>query len=294
MHASAENANRRRQLPHWLVALVVLLTGAFTMWAMSMTKLRGPTLAWEQAHNMVDDVWGQHDSAPVPQLAPTWTAAPPAWTTTPPAPRSGGPRQVAGFPGVPAITAGARRIHADRGVCTNCHTVLTAQGARVPSITSLSVMPHAYRGVCSNCHEFTFGTAAASRPVARVIPGTAAIAPPAPAKKQPTEAEWQGMELAPTARGVVVAGVEGVAAQRGVLVDDVVASVNGVATPTMADFVAVTRNGKLRAGTMIVRRAGQRLAFELGAKPATTPQAPPPGTNFLPPRSPVGPQQAQF
>ena len=290
MSVPTDTAHRRKQLPQWLVAVVILLTGAFTMWAMSMTSLRGPSMAWEQAHDMVDSVWGQQkDSPQMPSPGPAWAAIPQVSV-------GNGARQVAGFPGVPSIVAGVRPIHADRGVCTNCHSVLTAQRAPVPSISSLSVMPHAYRGVCSNCHEFTFGAATASRPVARTLPGAPGIAAPPAPRKQPAEAEWQGLEVMPSAGRVMVAGVEGVAAQRGVLANDIVTSINGVATPTMADFVAVTANGKLKAGTMIVRRGGQRLAFELGTKPAPAPQAPLPAAgNTLPPLTqPTGPHQVQF
>jgi S1-C subfamily serine protease len=89
--------------------------------------------------------------------------------------------------------------------------------------------------------------------------------PPSPA--QPTEAEWQGLEVAPSPQGVLVAGAEGNAMRAGVLAGDLVASVNGASVASMADFVSATQNGLLAQGTIIVRRNGQRLAFELSSSP---------------------------
>jgi hypothetical protein len=52
----------------------------------------------------------------------------------------------------PTIVWGAPIPHSDRGVCTNCHGILTKRGLPVPMVYSFSRRPHEYRGVCENCH----------------------------------------------------------------------------------------------------------------------------------------------
>jgi hypothetical protein len=137
----------------------------------------------------------------------------------------------------------------------------------VPAISALSVMPHAYRGVCNNCHEVKVLPLGA--PVAGVItvPSTGAMAgnPPKP-MRAPTEAEWLGLEVGVAPQGVLVNGVEGMAKRAGMRVGDMITSINAVPVDTVADFVAVTQNGGLMQGTVIARREGQRLAFELGPR----------------------------
>lgn len=129
------------------------------------------------------------------------------------------------------------------------------------------------------------GAVAGTAPAPAPTPGPAAPPP------QPTEAEWQGLEVGPKPNGVVVAGVEGLAARAGVLAGDAVSSVNGMRVAQMTDFVSATNNGRLALGTLIVRRGGQRLAFELGTAPPsglTSPTANPPpiGAPVLPPAPP--------
>lgn len=274
--SEAQPERRSRSLPPWVMVLVLLLTAGFTVWAMSMTGFKGPAAAWDQAHDVVDGVWGQEHDPGVPQIA--------GWGLPTPL-EPGAAKQVAGLPGVPPIIAGVRAPHADRGVCTSCHSVLSPQSLPIPSITSTSTMTHEYRGVCSNCHQLAVSGAL---PAARM---TAAAAP----TPGPAEAEWLGLEVAPSSGGVVVKGVEGLGARRGVLANDLVSSINGVAISSMQDFVRVTQNGALTQGALIVSRAGQRLAFELA--PSTPPLtiAPSPAFGATPSfqRAPAA-QEAQF
>jgi hypothetical protein len=81
----------------------------------------------------------------------------------------------------PEIVWGAPRPHSDRGVCTNCHAILTKRGQGVPMVFSFSRRPHEYRGVCENCHSVgVMGSARAgtqvglrSSPPTRVDPAAA-------------------------------------------------------------------------------------------------------------------------
>lgn len=155
--------------------------------------------------------------------APLLAATPVAWQPLPGQPP-------AGTGGAPVIRAGAVPAHADRGVCTACHTVVGAAGAVLPAVSGSSVMLHGYRGVCSNCHRIagpqppvqlggptapTPGVpwatavpplaaavpplAAAAPPFAAAAPPLAAAAPPfaAAAPFAPTEGEWLGLEVSP-------------------------------------------------------------------------------------------------
>ena len=77
----------------------------------------------------------------------------------------------------------------------------------------------------------------------------------------------------------------------GVQPGDTVVSVNGKPITTMADFVAVTQDGDLRQGTMIAKRGGQKLAFELRRKvrnQGVAPQPVPTGMTQM-----MAPQPAQ-
>jgi hypothetical protein len=141
------------------------------------------------------------------------------------------------------------------------------QGMPVPAISALSAMPHAYRGVCNNCHEVKVMPLGA--PVAGMItlPPAGAMTGNTPnGMRAPTEAEWMGLEVGVAPQGVLVNGVEGMAKRAGMRVGDVIMSINAVPVRTVADFVAVTQNGGLMQGTVIARREGQRLAFELGPR----------------------------
>jgi hypothetical protein len=189
---------------------------------------------------------------------------------------------VAGATGPPVIPAGAVAPHTDRGVCTNCHMVVSSRQNPIPAISANSTMPHEFRGVCSNCHRLAiqggpntnpYRTQAAT-PVAAVrqvvTPGTMAPA------RTATEGEWMGLEVTPitplTARqygvfdgtpGLVVAEAEGQAATVGIRAGDVVVSVNGVPITYMADFFQATRNGTLTQGVVEVVRQGQRLSVNI-------------------------------
>jgi S1-C subfamily serine protease len=250
-------SGKRKPLPRWVVVFVILAAAGITVVAMSMSGMRGPALAWERANQSIETAWfGQTPDETgglvVGAAAPSDPALPVAAAIT-----------------APVIIAGAPMPHADRGVCTGCHSTVTPAGTAVPAIRSSSVMTHEYRGVCANCHQMRssalpgFGS-----PVAAVqVPG----GPPAANARQPTEAEWQGLEVGPSAGGVVINGVEGAAQRAGVLAGDVVSSVNAVPVASVAEFLKVTDNGVLAQGTVIVRRGAQRLAFELGAAGGTQP-----------------------
>lgn len=274
MNSAATNA-ARKPLPRWVVLAAVLISGGITAWAMWATGLRGPHQSWDQAQGIVEQVWpGEHDS----RSFQAWGSSDSSNGTA--------ARTVAALPGVPSIVWGAQRTHADRGVCTNCHAVVSPQGVSVPSIRSFSSMTHEYRGVCVNCHQITLAPNPMGLSVAQTAVGTPAspqavvppqtLAPPPPPRAQPTEGEWKGLEVAPTPQGVGVAGTEGEAARVGVLQGDVITSVNATPILSMTDFVQATQNGTLARGTLIVTRANQRLAFELGQAPAALPALPPP------------------
>jgi hypothetical protein len=249
----------------------IVATAVVTAWAMSETGMAGPLMSWEAAEEAVEGVWA---GTTVPQAAPGTVAPTPA----PGSPNAA--RTVAALPGVPPIVSGAVAPHADRGACTTCHAVSTAQGAPVPSINSNAAMPHVYRGICANCHQITTGPGAMGNAVA----GIASVPAPTPGlgaqtTPPPTEAEWNGLEVSDGPQGVVVAAAEGTSALTGVQKGDVVDSVNGQQVRTLSDFVQVTQNGALTQGAMIVQRNGQRLAVELGATGAA---APTPGPFGLP------------
>jgi len=310
----SEQQETKKSLPRWLVLVVVLATGGITTAAMFATGLRGPVMAWERASKGVEAVWpGEPQaaaSAPVQAAAPA--AVPAAQPLPQPVPQPvaqpvGQPQvqfgtamgpglpgpvvPVAAQPGVPVIIWGTPIGHGDRGPCTNCHSVVFPQGMPVPAISALSVMPHAYRGVCNNCHEVKVMPLGA--PVAGMItvPPAGGMAGNAPkAMRAPTEAEWMGLEVGVAAQGVLVNGVEGMAKRAGMRVGDVIASINAVPVRTVADFVAVTQNGGLMQGTVIARREGQRLAFELGPREGQQPQAQP---QPQPPLQPQGMQMEQ-
>lgn len=278
----SDQQETKKSLPRWLVLVVVLATGGITTAAMFATGLRGPSLAWDRASKGVESVWpGEAQAAsPMPVQAATPMAAQAAQPAMPAtaqpvaqpmmqgtafAGMPGPVVPVAAQPGVPIIIWGTPIGHGDRGPCTNCHSVIMPQGMPVPAISALSVMPHAYRGVCNNCHEVKVLPLGA--PVAGMItvPQAGAMAGNPP-KRAPTEAEWMGLEVGVAPQGVLVNGVEGMAKRAGLRVGDVIASINAVPVPTVADFVAVTLNGKLTQGAVIARREGQRLAFELGPR----------------------------
>jgi hypothetical protein len=114
------------------------------------------------------------------------------------------------------------------------------------------------------------GAAPAFNPTVGVPPG-AATPPPGP-----QEVEWLGIEANGGINGVMIGAVEGVAQRAGLMAGDVVVSLNGVPVDSPATMEALTQNGNLQQGTMIVRRNGQRMAFELRNTPAPGIVAPSP------------------
>jgi len=251
--ANSVNVEERKPLPRWLVVPLIVASAAVTAAAMSMTGMRGPAVAWERANRGIEQAWFGEQGAP--QLIPPNDPVLP----------------VAGSPAVPTIVAGAVMTHADRGVCTACHAVVTLQGTPVPAINSLSSMPHAFRGVCSNCHVARPARTAFASPVAGTPVSPPPAPPPAPAV---TEGEWQGLEVSAGPTGVVVRSAEGSAGLLGIRAGDVVGSINGVPVQSVADFVRITQGGTLAQAAIIVRRGGQRLAFELGGSQNAAPPAP--------------------
>ncbi len=285
----SEKPEAKKPLPRWLIVALLVICAAVTAAAMSMTGLRGPSVAWDRANRTIETVWsGDPNAGDITAKLSTQPTAMP----------------VAAMPTVPVIVAGAPLIHADRGACTNCHGVVSQQNTAVPSITALATMPHEYRGMCTNCHQITVApdvtpVAAAGNFRAPQQPSPATgieLGAPAPkTARAPTEAEWQGLEVGPGPAnfGVVVNGAEGTARTTGLRAGDVVTSINGVSIRTMNDFVSVTDRGGLAQGAIIVRREGQRLAFELRNAPRnnTAPQAASPwGTMVASPK----PSEAQF
>ena len=132
-------ADKPKRLPRWLVGVVVLATAGVTVWAMSMTRLRGPQLSWDRAREAVEAAWEEGAGpAPVGGYAAGEQTPGNPWPT-------GAARPVAGFTGIPPIVAGAPAPHPDRGACTNCHSVSSPQGLPVASIRAHSTMPHGYR-----------------------------------------------------------------------------------------------------------------------------------------------------
>jgi hypothetical protein len=255
--AKPVNVDERKPLPRWLVVPLIVASAAVTVAAMSMTGLRGPAVAWERANHGIEQAWFGEQSPPQP--------TPPGDAILP----------VAGSPAVPTIVAGAVMTHADRGVCTACHAIVSLQGTPVPAINSLSSMPHAFRGVCSNCHVARPARTAFASPVAGTPVSPPPAAPPAAAV---TEGEWQGLEVSAGPTGVVIRSAEGSAGLVGIRAGDVVTSINALPVQSVADFVRITQGGALAQAALIVRRGGQRLAFELGGM--QNPAPPAPNTNW--------------
>lgn len=280
---------QKRQLPQWALIAAVLGSGALTAWAMWRTQAAGPESSWDRVESAVEQVWAQ-PPAPAPArsytstLGPAQTVAgaPMTAAATTAMTMSATPRasMVARVLGAPQIGWGASRPHGDRGSCTECHSVLRRHGRPVPMILSSASMPHAFRGICGNCHTVQGNGPVGPLPVAMPVPPTStATAPtmgapsplglplPPPPVAQPQEVEWRGLETRAGGRGVTVSNVEGTARRAGVLPGDVIVSLNGAPVTSMARLAALTMNGDLAEGTIIVLRGGQRMAFELRQGP---------------------------
>ncbi|MFC1596780.1 hypothetical protein ACFL5Q_02430 [Planctomycetota bacterium] len=285
----------------WLILLVVLATAFVTSWAMMKFRpSQGPDASYFYPPQQV----AQHLSPGLASLQGGWQFA--AATT-------GSPTIQAATTGPPTIRAGAVPLHADRGICTQCHIVVGAGQRAVPPISSSSTMPHEYRGVCSNCHVFlntsrfnSYRTqTATAMPVAAPMPPVATpraaaqtpawvATPPAVAQAPATaatEGAWMGMEVTPITsltanqygipagtRGLLVAEAEAQAATAGVKAGDVVVWINGAQVNQMADFFQVTKNGTLTPGVVGIVRKGKRMTVDL-AQTATPAAAPTPNTN---------------
>ncbi|MBI5538300.1 MAG: PDZ domain-containing protein [Deltaproteobacteria bacterium] len=268
-------------VPSYVVVLAVLATAGVTGYAMLKAGLP-PSWATKKPATLVG----------APQFWTPWAAANPAT-----GPGELAPIPLPGFmgpPGAPAqpgafLPVGGPTVvhmvrpdtlpaHGDRGVCTQCHSILDTKGAPIAAIRSYSPLYHDFRGVCVNCHAINVAPTQASAPVAAAQPKAAT---PATA---PTEAEFLGMELSPLTpvtatqfnipadtRGLVVVEAEAQAATVGLKPGDVLLSVDGTPVRTLTDFFQVTRNGTLTSATLEVWRAGQRMAVKLTATPPTPP-----------------------
>jgi len=167
--------------------------------------------------------------------------------------------QLGGTNGFPVIRAGAVPIHADRGVCTNCHTVVSSRGNPIPTVA----------------------------PRTTAVGQTVAPRMTAPLRTA-TEGEWMGLEVAPITpitgrqyqipygtQGLVVVEVEGSAAIAGLKAGDVVLSVNGVPISNMTNFFQATWNGTQTQGVVEVLRQGQKLAVNIAQTTNPAPAAVP-------------------
>ncbi|MHC4176051.1 MAG: magnetochrome domain-containing protein [Planctomycetota bacterium] len=253
-----------KEIDGWLIVLVVVVTAFITSWAMLKYK---PSNDWNASYY------------PPQQVAQNFSPGIAAMQR--------GGLLAAAVTEIPVIRAGAVAPHTDRGVCIDCHRVMSSRQKPIPPISANATMPHEFRGVCSNCHRLPnqgglntnpYCTQAATRmaavgPVA--TPGT--VMP----VRTATEGEWMGMEVAPITpltarqygisngtRGLVVAEAEGQATMVGIKAGDLVVSVNGAPITQMVDFLQATRNGTLTHGVVEVVRQGRRLAVNIA--PATS------------------------
>ncbi|RLB51530.1 MAG: hypothetical protein DRJ42_16635 [Deltaproteobacteria bacterium] len=304
MNAGGQN----RQLPRGVLVGAVLGSGLLTAWAMWQTQAGGPQTSWDRVDTAVAGIWADAEPAGAVQMtAAQMPLNQPAYG--PVLPTAGAPMTaaaamaqtalVARVRGAPPIWSGTNRPHGDRGSCVQCHSVLAQNGRPVPMIRSTSTMPHSFRGICSNCHTVMGDGPVGPTPVAMPVqPGPGAlggamagamVAPPAaqPRVPQPQELEWRGLETRAGPQGVTVNNVDGAARRAGVLPGDVVVSLNGGPVSTMAQLEALTMNGTLPQGTVIVHRQGQRMAFELRQGPGVGVAAPSPmAGGFRPQQSP--------
>ena len=249
------------RVPQWAIGLAVVVTAVVTIWVM---------VRWRIAPDF---------AAPPPQFSSWSSVAGPAWSSGLTA--AGDPRlaarPTAAVASIPLLRAGARPIHADRGMCTSCHTVLSPLGTAIPAIHAGSPLGHEFRGVCGNCHSVTL--AGPNEVFAAAPPATAL--PPGP---PPSEGQWLGMEVSPItaitaaqfalppgSMGVVVTEAEAAAAAAGFLPGDVITSVDGAPVAGMMDFLGATRAGALPRGAVELRRGAQSLWAQLSAAPAAAP-----------------------
>ncbi len=284
------------EINSWLIVLVVLATAGITSWVMLTGKASQDE---NPAYYYVPQQVAQN-------LSPVATAIDKGWFLT------------AGATTIPVLRAGAVPVHPDRGICTNCHTVVSSRGKAIPNISATSAMTHEYRGVCFNCHHLVIKNNPSAntgnvQAAIRVAATGRAIAPrtAAPAKAV-LEGEWLGMEVAPITsvtalqygipygtQGLVIAEAEAQALTVGLKAGDVVFWVNGVPICNMTNFLRVTRNGTLTQGTVKVLRKGQKLTVNIASTvianaPVNAPWANGQGVNNTPGWQPGGVSPKQF
>jgi len=150
-----------KEMSSWLIVLVVLLTAFITSAAMLKYK---PSPEMNASYYYPPQQVAQNLSPGIATLQGNWQFAagggqvPMAGTQMTGTQMTG--TQMTGIPmagtlanGAPVIRAGAVAPHAERGVCTSCHTVVGSQQTPIPPILASASMPHEYRGVCFNCHR---------------------------------------------------------------------------------------------------------------------------------------------
>ncbi len=254
-----------REIPVWLIAVVVVITAGITVWAMFG---RAPVEGWPA------------DAAGIARQV-TQVLSPPLAGIN-----AGAYQPVAGLRRPPPIQAGQTPPHPNLGACTLCHVVLGQAGKAIPMITALAALPHRYRGgICTNCHLVT----GAREPVGARPAAFAALAPAAVPARVPREGAWLGMEVGPVTPltagqyripagigGVVVSEAESVASVAGVRAGDVVTAIDGVPVADMAGFLRATQYGTLAGGTVDLLRTGRAVRLVLGSPP-TGPAAAWPG-----------------
>jgi hypothetical protein len=277
-----------RGVPGWVVGVVIIVMAMGTVYAVVKTQ---SALGWRaQSGPDYPKNFGEIFYPGFAALQDTWSSA-----------AQGQPNQGAGTATlsnavkVPQILAGSAPVHAERGTCTACHSVLSPRGSQIPQIQVSSRPPHDNRGLCTNCHVLTEvvqqtpGQGATSATPVAFAPSAPAMAAQAPV---PTEGGWNGIEVTPITQltgtqygvpvgtaGLIVAETEASGALAGIKPGDVIYAVNGAPTPTLTDFFRATQNGMLPRGSVNLFRKGEPMAMYVSpaAAAAATPVPAPPG-----------------
>ena len=127
------------EVSSWLMLLAVLVTAALTSWIMLRSNsARG----WAAAAYYPPQQVAQNLSPGIAAMEQGGLMV-------------AGTRGTAAAGGIPVIRAGSVPPHADRGVCTTCHLVVSSRGYPIPPLRTSAALGHEYRGVCSNCHRMS-------------------------------------------------------------------------------------------------------------------------------------------
>ena len=170
----------------------------------------------------------------------------------------------------PAIQAGITSPHRNRGACTACHSVVRANGlGRVATITADAVATHPVRGACANCHIVTNLNAAALN-AAAMTPAAAAAPPIAPDAVKPLLIKPFGVEVCPApGDGAMVTGVMGNsnASRAGLVRGDIIVECNGKKVADAEGFMKLVTAAPPEANAQLkVVRNGrlQKVAIMVG------------------------------